>query len=473
MLRVVRPSVRVSFLRGSVRFSSSASTGGRPDAIALSLTVRDPEVIRVLEKLDETEQVEYATRALRLGVLALQTVQSQVDVDALQKEVTLTVQQQLAAFRRELTSTSDESGVIPRLSTAVASAAGVANADLLERLQATLRAVETLEHKVHSSETVVQQRIASAETLLVRQADLGRQSDEQLQQQLAEARRQVADVERRLQEGVSLQRSQVLLAVQDARAAVEALRNEVSAQQQRERQRVELEKRSTLHGLRFEEQLLERLRRVVAARQIGVVQETGQTPGLLPRCLKGDAVIRVRADGQQSDRRIVVEAKADRSYNMARALDEMREARKNRAAHVGIFVVAADTDEKVQTDTDRDRETSKWPAFQRLGRDIFVRWHADREDTTGVYLDAAVSLALALACEGESSTAETVEPTVDTEAIRRIAMTLEKQIRVATQLRSGAAQVVRQSDLLHATLSEQVRLLFSALPSVSNDTLDA
>lgn len=100
--------------------------------------------------------------------------------------------------------------------------------------------------------------------------------------------------------------------------------------------------RSTVHGGDYEQAVGEILCHE-AGRRGDVFEHVGNNAGAKPRCKTGDFVIALGVESAAPEARIVCEAKSDSSYTLAKALQEIEEARVNRVAQVGIFVFSKDS----------------------------------------------------------------------------------------------------------------------------------
>ena len=123
---------------------------------------------------------------------------------------------------------------------------------------------------------------------------------------------------------------------------------------------------STRHGGAFEDAVCELL--AEEARDLGDIGTScGTTVGRISHCKVGDFTAELgpeRAPGK----RIVVEAKAEKGYDISDARAELAKARDNRGAEVGLFVFAKAC-----------APTGLRP-FTRHGNDVLVVW--DVEDLT-------------------------------------------------------------------------------------------
>lgn len=141
--------------------------------------------------------------------------------------------------------------------------------------------------------------------------------------------------------------------------------------------------RGTHHGLEFEELVnVELERRAQAAGDL--FERTGNRSGKVSRKKVGDAVIELGSDSAAPGARLVIEAKQDQSFTVPRAFKELEDARLNRDADVGLFIVSKRCAPEGQQ------------ALQRQDSDVLVVWDAENPDA-GVVLDAAFLLTRALA----------------------------------------------------------------------------
>lgn len=114
-----------------------------------------------------------------------------------------------------------------------------------------------------------------------------------------------------------------------------------------------------------------------------IAEPTGATAGSVARCKKGDLVVRFTGETAFAGANVVFEAKRDASYNLVRALDELEQAKKNRDAGVGVFVMAT------------THAPAGFPRFARHGSNVVVQWD-ESDPTTDVYLRCALFLGMGL-----------------------------------------------------------------------------
>ena len=207
--------------------------------------------------------------------------------------------------------------------------------------------------------------------------------------------------------------------------------------------------RGTRHGIDFEDAVYDFINdRSQKANHIAT--PTGNTVGRIGRSRVGDAVVELGPEHSAAGARIVVEAKEDRSYQLARAREEIQTARDNRDASVGIFVFSKST------------APDGLEAFARYGNDIVVVW--DKDDAgTDVFLDASLSTAIALAVRAHAHTAEVG---ADFEAIEQAVLNIQQQAealadikRWASTVRNNGKNIVESADKMQEGLNAQVEVL--------------
>lgn len=144
-----------------------------------------------------------------------------------------------------------------------------------------------------------------------------------------------------------------------------------------------------------------------------VTERSGGRVGIRKNSKKGDQVVRFTAESAFAGAGVVIEAKHEEGYSVPKALAYMEEARENRGAEVGLFVLAA------------NKATPGFGVIARHGRDVLVVWDAN-DARTDAYLHAALLLALGLACrrgaqgdDGDITALKDVELRIVTE-IRRL-----------------------------------------------------
>jgi len=206
--------------------------------------------------------------------------------------------------------------------------------------------------------------------------------------------------------------------------------------------------KSTAHGDAFEAGVLRWFER--RAQDAGdAFEETARTTGRIRSCKKGDAVIELGPGHRAAGARIVIEAKEEAGYALAGARVELEEARKNRDAEVGVFVLSARV------------APAGWPPFHPLGDDVFLVWDFE-EPGTDVRLEAALAVARAL-CTRRRHPARSE---IDFAALDRSIRDVEKQVEgleaiktSADTIESGAGKIKERVRIMRDNLSRAVEAL--------------
>ena len=134
-------------------------------------------------------------------------------------------------------------------------------------------------------------------------------------------------------------------------------------------------------GLEFEDFVISFLRSRIQGAPC-LFDSTGSTQGI-GRSKKGDAVLRFTEESAFAGAGVVFEAKHDAGYTIQKALAELDQARKNRDAVAGVFVMA------------RSHASDSFPRFARYGNNVLVIWD-DADPETDAYLHAALLLGMGL-----------------------------------------------------------------------------
>lgn len=205
--------------------------------------------------------------------------------------------------------------------------------------------------------------------------------------------------------------------------------------------RVEAEK-STRHGVEFEEAVCEFLDRYVQPAG-DVSTRTGNTTGEIRNCKVGDALLTLGPESAAPNAKIVVEAKEDRSYDVAQARTEIETARKNRAAQVGLFVFSKKT------------SLPTLEPLARFGNDVLVVWDAE-DATTDVFLRVGLTLAKAL-CIREAHTSEAQE--VDFAELDKAVLEIEKRANDLDKVNGWSETIKSNAD----KIIDHVRIARNAL----------
>lgn len=401
------------------------------EPLDLTLTIDDPDVLTWLDEFEEADRPAKAATALRIGVLALRQASGFVDRQAIKDEGTLLTAQmekqvreavaQLVGPESQLMLRLDPQradGIIAQLSTAV-------EAELAE----------------HGGQITGAFDLNDPASPLSRLVEHVRGSQDAVRQQFS------LDDESSGMSRVLAKLTGTLEAHEKVNAE---FREQVRLTLETMAARKSADQRGTVHGLEFEDALVEYItRHAEGAGDISTA--TGDTTGIIKSKKVGDCVLELGPDCAGSGARIVFEAKQSGSYSVADALEEIDLARRNRGAQVGVFVFSART------------VPPGMASLQRFGKDVVVVW--DSEDpSTDVYLDAAIILAKAMAldCHRASAPEVDVDFLAIDKAIEAIAKRAERTDQVRTwgqTIESTGKKIVDEMDIAKKDLERQVDIL--------------
>lgn len=185
-------------------------------------------------------------------------------------------------------------------------------------------------------------------------------------------------------------------------------------------------------GFSFEEAVIRFVQRAVQGAPI-IAEATGSSAGL-GRSKVGDQVLRYTSESLFEGATIVVEAKRDLSYGETKALRELEEARTNRNASVGLFVMA------------RSHAPVGFPAFVRRGQDVLVTWDPE-DEATDPYLVAAICLAMALVTRTRPQADD-----ADLKALADIEKRIHAELARQDKMKKLAENIRKQADDLYEEL---------------------
>lgn len=187
-------------------------------------------------------------------------------------------------------------------------------------------------------------------------------------------------------------------------------------------------------GRRFEDQVCLFTHNALTGAPV-FVEDTGATVGARSGCKVGDQVVRFHDESIYAGTAIVVEAKRDASYTMAKALSELEVARSNRMAQAGVFVLA------------KSHASTGFPGFSRCGNDVLVIWD-ENDPSTDAYLQAAILLALGLATRQKRG-----DDDGNIKALADIEQKIERELKRHDKMRDLVDTIQKKAD----DLSEELR----------------
>jgi hypothetical protein len=220
--------------------------------------------------------------------------------------------------------------------------------------------------------------------------------------------------------------------------------------------------KSTRHGLEFEEAVCEFLDRYVQGGG-DICERTGTTTGSIRNCKIGDAVLTLGADSAAPGAKIVIEAKEDRTFDVAKALLELDSARKNRSSQVGLFVFSKKTC------------NANLEPVARRGNDVLVLWDAE-DAATDVFVRCGLTLAKALCIR--AARAQEVQA-VDFSALDAAVNEIEKRANDLDKIngwsetiQNNSTKIIEHVRIARGALDKQLKSLREHLDSL-RQTLDA
>ncbi len=200
--------------------------------------------------------------------------------------------------------------------------------------------------------------------------------------------------------------------------------------------------RSTRHGLAFEEAVCSFVEYL--CRQSGdVAERTGLQTGLIKNRKVGDCVIELGPDTAAAGARIVIEAKEEAGWTVAKAREHLELARKNRDAQIGLFVLS------------RQSASEGFEELQRYGDDVLIVWDPD-DATSDIQLKAGLTIARALSIRGQR---QREAQTADFEAIVEAILEIEKQAGFLGEITKATETVRSQNE----KIAERVRISRNSL----------
>lgn len=416
-------------------------------ALELHLRLSDPQVVTELLRLPEGPAREaHARRALKIGLLALKHVRGEIDGDTVRREgerILSAVEGRLEAHDRALHARlgqvlkdyfDPDSGRFAQrvkglvaddgdLAAALRRAVGQEDSDLVKTLRAHIGPESPLMKTLSPSESEgLLQRLSAA----VR-SEVEFQRDKILEE---------FDLNRR-ESALARMRREMLEVLAGHSKDDAAFREAVLATLGELRGRRQEADRSTRHGDSFEEDLFAVVQeRAQAAGDVATW--TGRSVGLIPNCRVGDVVVELGPDHAAAGARIVVEAKEDRSYTLAKARSELEVARRNRGAAVGLFVFSCKT------------VPAGLVPFQRLGSDVFLVWDA-ADPESDVWLEAGLEVARALCTRVAGPLPKRA---ADFEKLERAVLSIEKQAGMLDEIATAAKTI----DGANERIRERVRI---------------
>lgn len=430
--------------------SDPALTG---EGLSLTLNVTDQMVLDYLAPFDQAEREDKALEALRVGVIALRSVTPALD--------TAMVDQRFQSLERKLQAYATEfgDGLQNQMARYFESGTGVVTRHLDSILGTDGSLPKTLEEYFDEQHgrlvQIVRDQVGPEsdfskvvdpdnsrgllqriETLVARK--LNEASDEVLGQfSLDEADSAIA----RFQRLIAAQ-------VEEIKKENTNFFSELKEHFGLQRGRQEESLHGTQKGRDFETAIYERVAQIAAA--LGDTTENlTAIPGNLPRCKTGDYVATLAEDAGAAGESVVLEAKNRAGYTLRDALDELKQAKENRGASVGVMIF----------------ETQCCPVevsgFRIIGTDIIMRATSEPSTETEIYLECAYRIARAMVVANKRQQySKELDVNRITEAVQRIHETCERFTDIrkkAASIKQSAAGIEELADSLRPEIQQALR----------------
>jgi hypothetical protein len=163
--------------------------------------------------------------------------------------------------------------------------------------------------------------------------------------------------------------------------------------------------------------------------------------GKVARSKKGDYVLTLGQTSGAPGKRVVIEVKKERNYRLKDAIDELKEAKENREAVVGVFVFA------------KGYEPAEVGEFLRLGQDFYVTVDEDAlgKGQPPLFLDTAYKIARALLV---TSARKEEAKEIDVERVRCQIEAVIESVRRLSDLGTKAKTISSSSKFIEETVME-------------------
>lgn len=334
---------------------------GEPGAsLLLQLQIEDADVIDYLQSFPPQERESKALEALRVGVIALRSVTPALDTSIVDRkfgELERNLEEYTRDFSRELHQRLEdyfgsEQGRVSRL---VRDQVGPESefgkvVDPLNSLGLVQRIEKSVDAKLQETAAGV----------------LSQFSLDKNDSALA-----------RLQGAMSVQIEQIKSDMGRFFADLKELHG-------LERGRAEEAIKGTQKGRDFESDVYDHFADV--CRLMGDLSENlTATPGNISRCKTGDYLSTLASDSGAAGVRIVIEAKKKEGYTLRNALEELKQARENRGAAIGMMVFS------------QECCPVEVGAFRIVDNDILVALDLDHPERAEFYLESSYRIARAMA----------------------------------------------------------------------------
>lgn len=164
-------------------------------------------------------------------------------------------------------------------------------------------------------------------------------------------------------------------------------------------------------------------------------------PGLISRCKTGDILTEIN---HSDENKVVVEAKKMSGYTLKKALEELKEAKENRGAQVGVFVFA------------KGYEPPEVGSFQVHGQDVVCTFDEEEKDIDSSMLRAAYTVARASVIQSEKITEVGADLNIIAGHIKSLLQEIEKFGSVKAGI-DGAKRAIEGVDKAIESLRTEIK----------------
>lgn len=454
-------------------------TNKAPETISLQFEIVDPDMVAELSKHHGEERSQFAMLALKIGIQAVRMAAGEIDavkvraegekiITSLKAELDKANEKMKTELKSELGRYLDkEGGALPAHLDKLTGDGGslqqlllahvgqAADSTLQKALAVNFGPASPLMRALSPTdaaglklqlECMVRAELESQRQKITREFSMDH-DDSALRKLL----RQLEGKQLSLGEGLNSQVNKVVeqLTLDNETGALSRIRKqlaEVLEKIQKENQAFQQEVREkllveavtkqerakgTLHGLDYEARVGERLKPLIEASR-DALEFTGSTTGTQKSCKVGDYVITLVSDDKAGARRVVVEAKNDKSYSVEEALRECATARDNRSAQASVFLFG------------KGKAPLGMPMVHRAGSDILVIWDED-DSATDINLQVALAVAKVISLGSNAASGKAAEKY---DALVRAADSLMKQAEKMKELSDMGVEIQRNGGVL-------------------------
>lgn len=356
------------------------------ESLQLKLVVDDTSVVKYLTQFEEPERSDKAIEALRVGVIAIQSASPNLDTTIVEekfREVEKSIDTCINEFKQDLRGKLEDnfkpgSGNVPRsIENAFGENGTVSRVFDQYFGPESGRVCTLLERQLGPSSTFAQSldpKNKEGVICLIEEAVKGH-----LQTKVKEVVDQFSlDVP---DSGLTKLKSCISTEIEALKKDNNDFFNELKTALGIEVGKAQEAERGTQKGREFEDILYDSI--AIVGRQLGdTTENVSSITGKLGKRKVGDCIITLGDTSAAPGRRIVVEAKKEQGYKLTRAIDELKEAKKNREAEIGIFAFA------------RNYAPIEIGDFHQVGDDFFVTVDEDRLNIKEplIFLEAAYKI---------------------------------------------------------------------------------